>query len=159
MLNRLQILIHPIIFLVEGEIHQFEAVSELEHGVVSDGTATSAVKSGSLAKLFAYLLKHVHRHLGIGSGAGVSGVHYYFFRLDEAIVHGYLHRRRAADARRQNNKKKRVTSKSYWTFLDTSFVLPPLLTQPETGSRAIRYPIEATPRVVMAMSASLTRTG
>ena len=37
MLNHLQILIHPVIFLVEGEVHQLEAVGEFEHRVVGDG--------------------------------------------------------------------------------------------------------------------------
>ena len=48
MLNHFQILIQPVILLVEGEVHEFEAVGNLEHGVVGDGTATSAVKSGSV---------------------------------------------------------------------------------------------------------------
>ena len=44
----LQILIYPIILPVEGEVHQFEAVGELEHGVVGDGTAALAVEAGGV---------------------------------------------------------------------------------------------------------------
>ena len=43
------------------------------------------------AQLLAYLLQYVYRYLGIGSGIGMGGVHYYFLRLDETIVNGYLH--------------------------------------------------------------------
>ncbi len=43
------------------------------------------------AQLLAYLLQYVYRYLGIGSGTGMGGVHYYFLRLDETIVNGYLH--------------------------------------------------------------------
>ena len=56
MLNHLQILIHPVIFLVKGEVHQFEAVGEFEHGVVGDGAAALAVEAGSLEKLFDFLV-------------------------------------------------------------------------------------------------------
>ena len=55
MLNHLQILFHPVIFLVEDEVHQFEAVGEFEHCVVGDGAAALAVEAGSLEQLL-YLL-------------------------------------------------------------------------------------------------------
>ena len=41
--NHLQILIHPVIFLVEGEVHQFEAVGEFEHCVVGDCAAVDYI--------------------------------------------------------------------------------------------------------------------
>ena len=46
--NHLQIIIHPVIFLVEGEVHQFEAVGDLKHGVVGDGAAALAVEAGGV---------------------------------------------------------------------------------------------------------------
>ena len=39
MLNHLQILIHPVILLVEGEVQKLEAVGEFGHRVVGDGAA------------------------------------------------------------------------------------------------------------------------
>ena len=60
----LQLLIHPVILLVEGEVHQFEAVGEFEHGVVGHGAAALTVEAGGV-----YVdLDFVH-HIDVG-GAG-----------------------------------------------------------------------------------------
>ena len=48
--------------LVEGEVHQFEAVGELEHGVVGDCTAALTVKAGG-----------VHIDLDLGHHVDVGG--------------------------------------------------------------------------------------
>ena len=62
MLNHLQILIHPVIFLVEGEVHQLETVGEFEHRVVGDGAAALTVEAGS-----------VHINLNLGHHIDVGG--------------------------------------------------------------------------------------
>lgn len=63
-LNHIQVLIHPVILLVEGEVHEFEAVGEFEHGVVGDCAAALAMETGGV-----YVnLDFVH-HIDVG-GAG-----------------------------------------------------------------------------------------
>ncbi len=47
-LNHIQVLIHPVILLVEGEVHQFEAVGEFEHGVGGDCAAALAMETGGV---------------------------------------------------------------------------------------------------------------
>ena len=64
LLYYLQILIHPVILLVEGKIHQFEAVGELEHGVVGDGAAALAVEAGGVQ-----INLDLGHHINVG-GAG-----------------------------------------------------------------------------------------
>ena len=64
MLNHFQILIQPVILLVEGEVHEFEAVGKFEHCVVGDCAAALTVETGGV-----YVDLDLGHHIDVG-GAG-----------------------------------------------------------------------------------------